>query len=119
MRVLIVDDSRPMRMILARALRQTGRDADVVEAEHGVAALNMLSAGPVDLILSDWNMPEMDGLEFLQEVRASGARTPFVFVTTEWTPTQREVALAAGATALLEKPFTAESLDVVLRGVGC
>ena len=116
---MIVDDSRPMRMIIARALRQSGRDADVLEAENGVAALAQLEAGPVDLILSDWNMPEMDGLEFLKAVRASSTRTPFVFITTEWTPAQREVAVSCGATALLDKPFTADSLDSVLRGVGC
>ena len=116
---MIVDDSRPMRMILARALRQSGRDADVLEAEHGARGLEVLDADQVDLILSDWNMPEMDGLAFLQKVRARGIRTPFVFVTTEWTPAQREIAEASGATALLEKPFTAESLDVILRGAGC
>lgn len=117
-RVLIVDDSKPMRMILARAMRQTGRDADVLDAANGVEALSRLEQGPVDLILSDWNMPEMDGLEFLSHVRGRGIGTPFVFVTTEWTPAQRERAHTAGATGLLEKPFTADSLDSILRSIG-
>lgn len=117
-RVLIVDDSKPMRMILARAMRQTGRDAEVLDAANGVEALSRLEQGSVDLILSDWNMPEMDGLEFLSHVRDRGIGTPFVFVTTEWTPVQREKAQTAGATGLLEKPFTPDSLDSILRSIG-
>jgi len=117
-RVLIVDDSKPMRMILARALRQSGREADVVEASNGIDALATLNATSVDLVLSDWNMPEMDGLEFLREVRSYSSSVPFVFVTTEWTPAQRELAQMTGATALLEKPFTPDALDATLRSIG-
>ena len=117
-RVLIVDDSRPMRMIVSRALRQSGRRAEVVEASDGADALAKLSTGPVDLVLSDWNMPVMNGLEFLSEFRERDKMTPFVFITTEWTPEQRALAKARGASALLDKPFTADLLDEVLTQAG-
>jgi two-component system, chemotaxis family, chemotaxis protein CheY len=114
MRVLIVDDSKAMRMLVVRAMRQAGYEADVVEASNGVEALASLETGRFDLILSDWNMPEMDGLEFLRTVRGNGAHTPFVFITTEWTPERRVDAEQSGANGLLSKPFTGDSMRAVL-----
>jgi len=104
-----------MRMIMGRTLRQAGFDVDVLEAANGLEGLERLDG--VDLVLSDWNMPEMNGLEFLQAVRASGSSVPFVFVTTEWTPEAVELARESGADDLLSKPFTAESLADKLRSL--
>lgn len=118
MRVLIVDDSRAMRLIISRTLRQAGYDAEITEAEHGKDALEKIASNPLELILSDWNMPEMNGLELLTELRASGNTTPFVFVTTEWTPEQVARAEAAGCNGLLAKPFSPDLLaDVLARAL--
>ena len=73
MRILIVDDSRVMRSIVTRTLRQAGfGDHDVSEAANGVQALDVVAADTPDLVLCDWNMPEMDGLEFLVSLRGRG-----------------------------------------------
>ncbi|RZO57923.1 MAG: response regulator, partial [Sandaracinaceae bacterium] len=72
MKVLVVDDSKAMRMIVRRALRQTGLDLDVSEAENGQAAFHQLTETRFDFVLSDWNMPEMNGYELLQRIKAEG-----------------------------------------------
>jgi two-component system chemotaxis response regulator CheY len=73
MKILVVDDSKAMRMIVARNLRQAGLgDATIVEAGNGVEGLAAVHADQPDLILSDWNMPEMSGIEFLHAVRDAG-----------------------------------------------
>jgi two-component system chemotaxis response regulator CheY len=83
-RILIVDDSRVMRNIVTRTLRQAGLgDHDFVEAGNGLEALEVISSVAPDLVISDWNMPEMNGLELLQKLRASGNQTTFGFVTSE------------------------------------
>lgn len=110
MTILIVDDSKAMRMIVLRTLRQAGYDShEIVQAEHGRDALDQISGGlSPDLILSDWNMPEVNGIDFLRELRSGGNSTPFGFVTSESTPAMREQAAEAGAAFLIGKPFTAE-----------
>ena len=89
-KILIVDDSKAMRMIVSRVLRQAGYgNAEFVEASNGAEGLAAARAGGVDLILSDWNMPEMNGIEFLQALRAGGSTARFGFVTSEstwWRP---------------------------------
>ena len=120
MKILIADDSRVMRQIVIRTLRQAGFDGhDLVEAENGKAALDKARAEEPDFVLSDWNMPEMTGIEFLRALRAAGLRTPFVFVTSEATSEMRETAAAAGALDLITKPFDAErfreALEPILR----
>lgn len=115
MRILVADDSKAMRMIVMRTLRQTGLHvSEVREAADGVEALAAVPAFAPDVILSDWNMPNKTGLELLQELRASGDRTPFGFVTSESNPEMREIAITAGASFLLSKPFDAERLAEVL-----
>lgn len=110
MNILVVDDSKTIRMLVKRNLKQAGFDqANILEAEDGAAGLAVARAEPLDLILSDWNMPEMSGLEFLQALRAEGYATTFGFITSESTPSYREQAMAAGASFLLSKPFNAES----------
>jgi two-component system chemotaxis response regulator CheY len=109
MRVLVADDSRVMRLIVIRTLRQAGYDWwDITEASDGRAALELVCADPPDFVLSDWNMPEMTGLELLKSIRSQGLETPFAFVTSEGSPEMRQQAEAAGALFLIAKPFTAE-----------
>ena len=111
MRALIVDDSKTMRMILGKTLKEIG--FLVTEAGEGQEALDRLNQGePVDLMLVDWNMPVMNGYELVCAVRAnallSGVR--IMMVTTETSMSQMETALAAGANEYVMKPFTKEVL---------
>lgn len=117
-KILVADDSRVMRQIVVRTLRQAGYGGhDIVEAENGREALTVAQTQSPDLILSDWNMPEMNGIDCLAALRASGNQTPFGFVTSEGSDDMRARAAAAGALFLIAKPFTPESFDEALRGV--
>jgi two-component system chemotaxis response regulator CheY len=112
-RTLIVDDSSVMRKIVERALRQAGLDGLVVhEAGSGVEGLEVLKSGPIDLILSDINMPAMDGLEFLRQIRAQNLAVgvPVVMITTESSEEHVKQAIEAGARGYIRKPFTAEQV---------
>lgn len=112
-RTLIVDDSTVMRKIVERALRQAGLDPLVVhEAGSGTEGLEVLKAKQVDLILSDINMPSMDGLEFLRQVRAQNLApgVPVVMITTESSEEHVKQAILAGAQGYIRKPFTAEQV---------
>ena len=110
-----------MRMIVMRELRKAGYETrDVLEAENGRAALERIREGGVDLVLSDWNMPEMSGMNLLQALRREGNKVPFGFVTSESTPLMHRDALDAGADFVVTKPFSADSLsrqvDLALEG---
>jgi two-component system chemotaxis response regulator CheY len=112
-RTLIVDDSSVMRKIVERALRQAGLDLMVVhEAGSGTEGLDLLRSKQVDLILSDINMPSMDGLEFLRQVRAQNLApgVPVVMITTESSEEHVKQAILAGAQGYIRKPFTAEQV---------
>ena len=112
-RTLIVDDSSVMRKIVERSLRQAGLDPLVVyEACSGTEGLDVLKSKPVDLILSDINMPSMDGLEFLRQVRAQNLApgVPVVMITTESSEEHVKQAILAGAQGYIRKPFTAEQV---------
>ena len=118
MRILIVDDSRAMRMIVRRTLRQAGYgDHTVEEATNGREAQEAIQASPPDLVLSDWNMPEMTGIELLEALRAAGDQTKLGFVTSQGTPEMRQWANEAGALFLITKPFTADHFKDALRPV--
>lgn len=118
MKILIVDDSRVMRSIVVRTLRQAGfDDHDVVQAGNGVEALDVISEEEPDLVLSDWNMPEMTGIELLRTLRGQGDAIPFGFVTSEGSPEMRQRAEDAGAMFLIAKPFTPEAFAEVLEPV--
>jgi two-component system chemotaxis response regulator CheY len=110
---LIVDSSSVMRKIVERTLRQTGLAiASIFEAESGVEALEVLRQHRVDLILSDINMPNMDGLEFLRQLREQDLApdVPVVMIATESSEEHVRGAIAAGAQGYIRKPFTAEQV---------
>lgn len=110
MRVLIADDSRVMRQIVIRTLRQAGYEGwDITEAADGAQALEIAIAQQPDLILSDWNMPEMTGIDMLRSLRAQGWDIPVAFVTSEGSTEMREIAEAEGALFLIAKPFTPDA----------
>jgi two-component system chemotaxis response regulator CheY len=112
-RTLIVDDSSVMRKIVERALRQAGLETMVVhEAGSGIEGLDLLRAKQVDLILSDINMPSMDGLEFLRQLRAQNLApgVPVVMITTESSEEHVKQAILSGAQGYIRKPFTAEQV---------
>ena len=119
MRALVVDDSRVMRSFLRRIVTEIG--FDVEEAAHGLEALERLSEiDPVDLVLVDWNMPEMDGLELVTELRSNAAHddTRVIMVTSESDFTRVAKALEAGADEYLMKPFNADDIRDKLRLIG-
>jgi two-component system chemotaxis response regulator CheY len=118
MKILIADDSKVMRQIVTRTLRQAGFSGhDIVEATDGAEAFDVVQSDAPDLVLSDWNMPNMSGIELLQKLRGSGSAVPFGFVTSEGSPEMRERAEKAGALFLIAKPFTAEAFSEVLSPV--
>ena len=115
MDVLLVDDSKTMRMLIQRTLRQAGfRGLTIGEAESGADALEQLQSAKPRLILSDWNMPVMDGIDFLRNLRAGQNKTPFGFITSEASAEIRELALNTGASFLLTKPLTPEAMEQAL-----
>ena len=118
MKALVVDDSRVMRQIVIRTLRQAGYDwVDVVQAENGKEGFAKVKEENPDIVLSDWNMPEATGYEMLQNLRGSGLDVPFGFVTSEGSEEMREKAAAAGALFLIAKPFTPEAFAAALAPV--
>lgn len=118
MRVLVAEDSRVMRQIIIRTLRQAGwHDWRIEQADDGVQALAMVLEREPDLVLADWNMPNLTGIELLRTLRLRGYRTPFCFVSSQDSEERRTVATAAGALGLIGKPFTAESFREVFDGL--
>jgi two-component system chemotaxis response regulator CheY len=118
MKILVVDDSKAMRMIVKRHVGQAMPEAELVEAENGAQALDMVRADAPDLVLCDWNMPEMTGIQFLRALRDEGRDVPFGFVTSETQPQMREQAIAAGAMFCLAKPFTPQAFQDILASIG-
>jgi two-component system chemotaxis response regulator CheY len=116
MRILVADDSMVMRRIVVRTLRQAGFDcSDVLEAADGRQAYELALAEEPDLVLSDWNMPELTGIEALRAIRAAGSEVLFGFVTSEGSEEMRNEAGAAGAAFLIAKPFTADTFREALE----
>jgi two-component system, chemotaxis family, chemotaxis protein CheY len=115
-KILVVDDSKAMRMIVTRALKSTAAygSATIIEAADGKEALATIAAEQPDAVLSDWNMPEMTGIELLESLQAQGATVTFGFVTSESTPEMHDRAMAAGASFLVTKPFTADAIERAL-----
>jgi two-component system, chemotaxis family, chemotaxis protein CheY len=119
MHALIVDDSTTIGMILKAHLKKLG--FEVTEAINGRDALERLTeAGRVDLVMVDWNMPEMDGISFIKAVRAQAAYAgvPMMMVTTNTERDQIAIALDAGADEYIMKPFTADMIREKLELLG-
>ncbi len=115
--ILIIDDSSTMRKIVSRSLRQAGIEAEtLLEAGNGIEALESLAANKVDLILSDINMPEMDGLEFLRRKAADPAmaKIPVVMITTEAGTELVVEAKKLGAAGSIKKPFSPEQIEEIV-----
>lgn len=109
MKILVVDDSKAMRMIVRKTLRQAGFGSHTVEeAVDGADALTKIRASTPDLVLCDWNMPEMNGIELLKALRGEGNEVRFGFVTSEGSTDMRQLASDSGALFLISKPFTAD-----------
>ena len=114
MKVLLVDDSGTMRTIQRRCLNKLGVE-DIVEAEDGRRAFEAFRVGGFDIVLSDWNMPNMNGLELLTEIRKVNKTVPVVMITTEAERTRVVTAIQAGVSDYLVKPFTPDALKEKLE----
>ena len=118
MNVLVVDDSAAMRKIIISALGKTElKGARTIEASTGKEGLDKFLDGNFGVILSDWNMPEMDGIEFVTRVRKVDSRVKIIMITTEGTVGKLDNALETGADEYVTKPFTAETLERKIRKV--
>ncbi|MCH7591199.1 MAG: response regulator [Planctomycetes bacterium] len=109
MKILLVDDSRTIRNIQKNVLKQLGH-SDFIEAEDGVKGLAVYAETPPDLMLVDWNMPNMDGITFIKKIRETDKTTPIIMCTTEAEKSRVLEAIKAGVNNYIVKPFTAESL---------
>lgn len=115
MKILVVDDSKAMRMIVKRTLKDAGfGEHPVTEAASGVEGLVALRREAFDVILCDWNMPQMSGIEMLEVFVAEKLPGTFGFVTSEGSVDTRARAAAAGAVFLIAKPFTKEDFQAAL-----
>ena len=112
MRVLVADDSGIMRKIIIRSLNSVGV-TDIVEAADGQEAINAYNS-EIDLILTDWNMPNKSGLDVVNEIRGQGSTVPIIMVTTEAQKGQVIAAIQAGVSDYLTKPFEADDLRAKL-----
>jgi two-component system, chemotaxis family, chemotaxis protein CheY len=112
LKILVVDDFATMRKVIRNLLKQGGYE-DIVEAEDGVVALRVLKSQKIDFVISDWNMPNMTGLELLKAVRADSdlGKIPFLMVTAEALQDNVVEAVKAGVSNYIVKPFTAEVLN--------
>ena len=111
MRILIVDDSSTMRRIIINTLNKIGY-SDYVEASNGREAVDKLAAGSIGLVITDWNMPEMSGLDLVKAVRANDQtrHIPLLMVTTNAAKEHIRQAIEAGVTDYVVKPFTPDTI---------
>jgi two-component system chemotaxis response regulator CheY len=116
--VLIVDDSASMRQLVSFALKDGGYE--VISAVNGKDAIDKLNGSKIDMVITDLNMPEMDGIEFIKQLRGKiGYKyTPIVMLTTESQEAKKQAGKDAGASGWIVKPFTPEQLlDIVKKFV--
>ena len=117
MKAVIVDDSRAMRLIVTRMLRRAGyTEAECHEANSGRQAFSLIRLVKPDVVLSDWHMPDGDGMELLRKLRAARCDVVFGFITADATPRMREAAITAGAQFLVAKPFDPQTLREAIEG---
>ncbi len=110
MKVMLVDDSRTIRNIQKNVLAQIGH-TDIMEAGDGIEALKLLEKDTPDLMLVDWNMPNMDGITLIRKVRETNKKTPIIMCTTEAQKDRVIEAIKAGVNNYVVKPFNVESLS--------
>jgi len=110
MRIMLIDDSKTMRSIQKNILAQLGFK-EIEEASDGQDAMSKVGAFRPELILCDWNMPNMDGITFVKTYRGQGNKTPIIMVTTESEKTRVVEAIKAGVSNYIVKPFTPEMLS--------
>jgi two-component system chemotaxis response regulator CheY len=117
-KILVVDDFATMRKVIRNLLKQSGYE-NIVEAEDGVNALKILKSQKIDFVVSDWNMPNMSGLELLKAVRADEDLNtlPFLMVTAEALQENVVAAVKAGVSNYIVKPFTSETLDEKIKKI--
>jgi two-component system chemotaxis response regulator CheY len=118
MNILVVDDFSTMRRIIINLLKDLGYK-DIIEADDGIKALQRLSTNKVDFIITDWNMPNMDGLTLLKSIRANDAtkNIPVLMVTAEAQKDNILEAAKAGANGYIVKPFTQQTLDEKIQKI--
>ncbi len=116
-RVLVVDDSATMRSIVRKLLSASRFRLEIAEAEEGIHALKQINAGKFDLVFLDYNMPGLNGVETLSEIKRQYPRMGVVIMTSNQDDAVAERARAAGAAAFLKKPFYASDIDAVLHSV--
>lgn len=116
-RVMTVDDSATVRQVLSITLEEAGYE--VLEAVDGADALEKLSRGSVDMLVTDLNMPKLDGIDLIQKVRQSPGNRfmPIIMLTTESQPEKKKAGKEAGASGWIVKPFRPEQLLAVVRMV--
>jgi two-component system chemotaxis response regulator CheY len=110
MKIMLVDDSRTIRNIQKNVLAQLGY-TDIMEASDGVEALKQIADTKPDMMLIDWNMPNMDGITLVRKIRETDKKTPLLMVTTEAEKSRVITAIKAGVNNYVVKPFTAETLS--------
>lgn len=117
-KVLVVDDSSVMRQIIKKNLKELGF-GDITDADDGAAGFKKLGEGSFDLVVSDWNMPKMTGIEFLKAVRADAGLkgTAFIMVTSEADKEKIVEAVEAGVSQYIVKPFNANQLEEKVKAV--
>lgn len=116
MKILVVDDSATMRRIVKNVLERLGFK-DILEADDGLTASEMFKLYKFDIILTDWNMPIMSGLEFVQNVRSVDKDIPIIMITTEGGKREVITALKAGVNNYIVKPFTPQVLKEKLEAI--
>ncbi len=119
-KVIVVDDSSVMRQIIKNNLKQLGfEQSNLVDAEDGEQALKKMNEDTIDLVISDWNMPRMTGIDFLKAIRADGAmkELPFLMVTSEADKEKIMEAVQAGVNQYIVKPFNATQLEEKIKEI--
>jgi two-component system chemotaxis response regulator CheY len=118
MRILVVDDSSTMRRIIINTLSKLGY-SEILEASNGREGVERLAANKVDLVVTDWNMPEMSGIEFIRAIRSNDATKglPVLMVTTNAAKDDIVEALKAGVNNYVVKPFTPDTIKEKIEAV--
>lgn len=120
-KILVVDDSATMRMFLSMTLKRVFADISITEAENGADAIRKLQTQDVDIVLTDMMMPEMNGLQLIENIRKLlNKDVPIIVITTKGEEKDRELGLSLGANGYITKPVSGNKLkDEVLKFLGC